>query len=141
MVKLFKRLVLLVVAVVILLGVIGFLTADRTRLPVSSPEPERKPTAPVKTEPPVVGTAMMAVKRYLKSPESAAFPPSNEWATQELKPGHWRVAGEVTSVNSFNARVREPVAVEMFVDDDDMRVVFVKIGDRVALDVRNGGGR
>jgi hypothetical protein len=139
MVKLFKRLVLLFVAVAFVVGLLAVLTRDRARPPASSP-PEQRATTPPRAEPPLVGTAISAVKHYLKAPDAASFPPRSEWRKQQIKPGDWRGAGEVTSVNSFNARVREAVEVEVIEDGDNMRVVFVKIGDRVQLDARGAGG-
>lgn len=112
---------------------------DRVRTPQPAPAPAIAPTT---QRPPVVGAAMMAVKRFLQDPKSATFPTSDQWTASKLGPGLWRVVGEVTAANGFNARVRQPVVVEMTEDGADMRVTLVKIGEQIAYSATGrAGGR
>lgn len=137
-----KLIVVGVVGGLVLAWIAGSRRPIRTpSMPAPTPAAAREPVASKPSQPPLVGTAMMAVKRFLKDPDSASFPPSKDWAAQPLGPGRWRVAGEVTALNSFNARVRQPVIVEMNEDGAQMRVTFIKIADKVAYGTpsQNGG--
>lgn len=135
-----RKIVFGFVALIVLLWVIGFLTAVNRSRPAT---PAAAPAAKVTTKPnkpPVVGTSILAVKRFLKDANSASFLPSGQWSVSELRTRTWRVQGEVTAANSFNARVRQPVVVEMVEDGEDMRITFVKIGERIAYGVEDRAG-
>lgn len=134
------KLVLYVLGGVVVLGMMAAAITPNKPVPVAPARvtPPPAPAAvvqPPPQQPPIqdslIGTSMMAVKRFMKNPDSATFPPSREWTIAVMGQGKWQVRGEVTSTNAFNARVRQPVVVEMYEAGENITVTYVRLGTQV----------
>lgn len=82
----------------------------------------------------IVAFVEAELKQHLVSPDSATFHPrtgADAISVLQDEDGQWIVAGEVSSTNAFNARLREDFLVTVERDEGELRSVLVSIGTDV----------
>jgi hypothetical protein len=109
--------------------------------PSHTDEPDQPAVEPASAPAPsedeiLVGATMEGVKKFLDDPDSATFPPVEQWSRATLPASHFRLLGEVSVKNAFGGRVRDAVAAELVDDGQQVKIVYLKIGGKIVLDVR-----